>query len=134
MLLILRCGAKRSLEGRTALLPAAFTALFLSSTPALACSCMAVAPDHWRRQAAAVVEGRVLGVKREGGINGQVIARIAVLKQVKGSTPRTVTVTTRGNSAACGYGFQPGQTSEFLLARERGRFTTNLCLMMGARR
>jgi hypothetical protein len=85
-------------------------------------------------QAAAIIEGRVLGVKREGDINGRVIARIAVSRQVKGATPRTVTVTTRGNSAACGYAFAPGQRGEFLLAQDRGRYTTNLCLMIGARR
>jgi hypothetical protein len=85
-------------------------------------------------QAAAIIEGRVLAVKREGDINGRVIARIAVSRQVKGSTPRTVTVSTGGNSAMCGVEFRQGQTGEFLLARERGRFTTNICLMLGARR
>jgi hypothetical protein len=109
-------------------------ALLLTPSLAQACSCIRIAPEGFRQQAAAIVDGRVLGVKRDGGINGRVIARIAVSRQVKGSTPRTVTVTTRGNSAMCGYNFQPGQIGEFLLARERGRFTTNLCLMMGARR
>lgn len=85
-------------------------------------------------QAAAIIEGRVLGVKREGDANGRLIARIFVTRKVKGSTPRTVTVTTRGNGAACGVAFTTGQTGEFLLARDRGRYTTNMCLMMGARR
>ncbi len=109
-------------------------AFLLGPSLAHACSCIAIAPEHWRRQAAAIVEGKVLGVKREGDLNGRVVARIAVSRQVKGSTPRIVTVTTRGNSAACGYNFSPGRTGEFLLARERGRYTTNLCLMLGARR
>jgi hypothetical protein len=110
------------------------SALVLLPAPALACSCMRIAPEGFREQAAAIVEGKVLGVKRDGGVNGRSIARIFVSRQVKGRTPRTVTVSTRGNSAMCGVSFSPGQTGEFLLAREQGRYTTNLCLMMGARR
>jgi hypothetical protein len=106
----------------------------LAPTPAFACSCMRIAPEGFRLQAAAIIEGRVTGVKREGGVNGRLIARIAVARIVKGQTPRTVTVTTRGNSAACGVGFHPGQTGEFLLSRDNGRYATNLCMMLGARR
>jgi hypothetical protein len=100
---------------------------------AQACSCARIAPEGFRAQSDVIIQGRVLGVKREGGINGRLIARIAVLKPVKGRTSRTVTVTTRGNSAACGVNFEPGQRGEFLLSRDRGRYTTNLCMMMGAR-
>jgi hypothetical protein len=113
---------------------ATFGILLLSPSAAHACSCIRIAPEGFRSQAAAIVEGKVLGVRREDGMNGRVIARIAVSRQVKGRTPRTLTVSTRGSSAACGIDFSPGQTGEFLLARENGRFTTNLCLMIGARR
>jgi hypothetical protein len=109
-------------------------AAILAPSAAHACSCIRIAPEGFRMQAAAIVEGRVLAVKREGDMNGRLIARIAVSRLVKGRTPRTVTVSTRANSAACGVAFTPGQTGEFLLARENGRFTTNLCLMIGARR
>jgi hypothetical protein len=108
--------------------------LILFPAAAEACSCIRIAPEGFRRQAAVIIEGKVIGVKREGDINGRVIARIAVSKLVKGNAPRTVTVTTRGNSAACGVEFQKGLTGEFLLARENGRLSTNLCLMLGARR
>jgi hypothetical protein len=121
-------------QGRSGALALAIAALLLSPGIAHACSCIRIAPEGFRMQAAAIVEGRVLAVKREGGINGRAIARIAVSKRVKGATPRTVTVTTAGNSAACGVDFTPGQTGEFLLRRDQGRFTTNLCLMIGARR
>jgi hypothetical protein len=121
-----------SRKGRRMVLFAAL--LTLIPTPAFACSCMRIAPEGFRQQAAAIIEGRVTGVKREGGINGRLIARIAVSRVVKGQTPKTVTVTTRGNSAACGVGFHPGHTGEFLLARDNGRYATNLCLMLGARR
>lgn len=119
-------------EGRCAA-PALAALFLLMPTIAQACSCISIAPEGFRRQAAVIVEGRVMAVKREGGINGRLIARIAVSRQVKGSTPRTLTVTTGGNSAMCGVEFTPGQTGEFLMSRERGRFSTNLCLMMGAR-
>jgi hypothetical protein len=95
---------------------------------------MRIAPEGYRQQAAVIIEGKVLGIKREGDINGRVITRIAVSKLVKGEAPRTVTVSTRGNSAACGVNFTKGQTGEFLLSRDNGRFTTNSCLMIGARR
>jgi hypothetical protein len=112
----------------------AIACLLLTPSLAQACSCISIAPEGFRQQAAVIVEGRVLGLKREGDINGRVIARIAVSKLVKGTAPRTVTVTTRGNSAACGVEFRRGQNGEFLLSRENGRFNTNLCMMLGARR
>jgi hypothetical protein len=107
--------------------------LMLFPTAAHACSCMRIAPEGYRQQAAVIVEGKVMNVKREGDINGRVIARIAVSKLVKGKAPKTLTVTTGGNSAMCGVEFQKGRTGEFLLSRENGRFSTNLCLMIGAK-
>jgi hypothetical protein len=107
--------------------------LMLLPTAAQACSCMRIAPEGYRQQAAVIVEGKVMNVKREGDINGRVTARIAVSKLVKGNAPKTLTVTTRGNSAACGVEFQKGKAGEFLLSRENGRFSTNLCLMIGAK-
>ncbi|MGL5138540.1 MAG: hypothetical protein ACRC7G_12315 [Beijerinckiaceae bacterium] len=120
-----------SRKGRRGALTLAF---LLAPTTAEACSCIRIAPEGFRQQAAAIIEGKVMGLKREGGDNGRVIARIAVTKRVKGETPRTVTVSTRGNSAACGVNFTKGQTGEFLLARMDGRYSTNICLMLGARR
>jgi hypothetical protein len=120
-----------SRKGRRMMLALAF---LLTPTLAHACSCMRVSPDGFRQQAAVIVEGKVMSVKREGDINGRVIARIAVSKLVKGQAPRTVTVSTRGNSAACGVEFTKGQRGEFLLARQNGRLSTNICLMLGARR
>jgi hypothetical protein len=113
---------------------ASVTAFLLSSTLAQACSCIRIAPEGFRRQAAVIIEGKVIGVKREGDINGRVITRIAVSKLVKGEAAKTVTVSTRGNSAACGVSFTKGQTGEFLLSRENGKLSTNSCLMIGARR
>jgi hypothetical protein len=107
--------------------------LLVAPSLAQACSCARMAPEGYRMRAAAIFEGRVLAVKRDGGINGRLIARIYVAKQVKGTTPRVVTVTTNGNSAACGVNLTSGQQGEFLLARDRGRYSTNLCLMIGAR-
>jgi hypothetical protein len=115
------------------LLGAVFSLIFMPST-VQACSCIRIAPEGFRQQAAVIVEGKVIGLKREGDINGRLIARIAVSKLIKGTAPRTVTVSTRGNSAACGVEFKRGQKGEFLLARNGGRFETNLCLMIGARR
>jgi hypothetical protein len=110
------------------------TGLILAPSPSLACSCSRIAPEGYRMQAAVIIEGKVINLKREGDINGRVIARIMVDKQIKGRVDKTVTVTTRGNSAACGVEFRKGQTGEFLLSRENGRLITNLCLMLGARR
>ncbi|MGL4637061.1 MAG: hypothetical protein ACRCWF_13845 [Beijerinckiaceae bacterium] len=126
------CAAK---PRRTHIVLAALTTLFfLSPTLAHACSCIRIAPEGFRQQAAVIIEGKVMSVKREGDINGRVIARIAVSKLVKGQAPRTVTVSTGGNSAMCGVTFSKGQRGEFLLARENGRLSTNICLMMGAKR
>jgi hypothetical protein len=113
---------------------ASLTIFLLTPTLAQACSCMRIAPDGYRQQAAVIIEGKVLGIKREGDINGRVITRIAVSKLVKGEAPKTVTVSTRGNSAACGVSFTKGQTGEFLLSRDNGKLSTNSCLMIGARR
>lgn len=101
---------------------------------AMACSCIRLAPDGFRQQAAAIIEGRVTGVTREGGPQGSVKARIAVTKRIKGRVPRVVSVETRGNGAQCGYSFAVGQKREFLLSMAEGRYSTNICLMMGARR
>jgi hypothetical protein len=109
-------------------------ATLLTPSFAFACSCMRSPPETIRENAAIIIEGRVTNVQREGDQNGWVTARIEVTKPVKGSTPGTVNVTTRGNSAACGVNFTRGQTGEFLLTSQQGRYTTNLCLMMGARR
>ena len=106
----------------------------LSPSAAMACSCIRLAPEGFRQQAAAIVEGRVTSVTREGGPQGSVTARIAVSKRVKGRAPRVVSVETRGNSAQCGYSFAVGQKREFLLSMTDGRYSTNICLMMGARR
>ena len=108
--------------------------LILTPSFAQACSCMRIAPQGYRQQAAVIVEGKVVSLKRVGDINGRLIVRIAVSKIVKGMAPKTVTVTTRGNSAACGVEFRQGQTGEVLLSRQNGRLETNLCLMLGARR
>jgi hypothetical protein len=112
----------------------AFALMLLFPSLAQACSCVRISPEGFRQQAAVIIEGKILGLKHEGDINGRVIARIAVSKLVKGNAAKTVTVTTRGNSAACGVEFRKGQTGEFLLSREQGRLSTNLCLMLGARR
>jgi hypothetical protein len=122
---------RRTQNARAALFIATF--LFVP-TNALACSCMRSSPEVIRQQAAVIIEGKVTAVSREGDINGRVTARIVVSRQVKGKTTRAITVSTRGNSAACGYAFKAGQSGEFLLTREQGRYTTNLCLMMGVRK
>lgn len=109
-------------------------AAFLLPSAAMACSCMRIAPEMIRQKADAIIVGRALDVRREGGINGMVTARIAVSKRIKGRVPRTVTVQTGGNGAMCGYSFAVGQSREFLLSRREGRYSTNICLMMGARR
>jgi hypothetical protein len=125
------CEPRRTHNIRAATLAFAF---FLSPTLAHACSCIRIAPEGFRQQAAVIIEGRVMSVRREGDINGQVIARIAVRKLVKGQAARTVTVRTGGNSAMCGVPMNKGQSGEFLLARNNGRLFTNTCLMLGARR
>ncbi len=106
---------------------------FLLPSAAMACSCRPNSAEALRQSADAIVVGRVVEVSREGGRNGTVTARIAVSRRLKGRPPRMVTVETRGNSAMCGYGFAVGQTREFLLSRQDGRYSTNLCLMTGAR-
>jgi hypothetical protein len=120
-------------EKRSTSIAAAMLLFTLIPTQALACSCRRGDPEVTRGQASVIIEGKVVGLKREGDINGRMIARIAVTRQVKGKTLRSVTVSTRGNSAACGVALKPGQKGEFLLMREQGRYSTNLCLMMGAR-
>ncbi len=108
-------------------------AALLTPSAAMACSCIRLAPEGFRQQADAIVQGRVIGVTRAGGPQGTVTARIAVAWRIKGRVPRIVRVETRGSSAACGYGFAVGQKREFLLSLKDGRFSTNSCLMLGAR-
>ncbi len=115
-------------------LPVLALAACLAPSAAMACSCIAVAPEEFRKQADVIIEGRVTDVKRAGDINGLVTARIEVVRTVKGHPPGIVTVQTGGNSALCGYGLRPGQRQEFLLAFRNGRYRTDSCLMRGARR
>jgi hypothetical protein len=106
----------------------------LAPSAAMACSCIRLAPEGFRQQAKAIIVGRVTSVTRAAEPQGMVTARIAVTRRIKGRMPRVVSVETRGSSAACGYSFAVGQQREFLLSQNEGRFGTNSCLMLGARR
>jgi len=89
----------------------ALVALFvvLSLAYASACSCTYPLPP-WEAlgQAGSVFIGRVTGIAG-GGMGAQDVRVTFDVSQVfKGIKPTTITVSTEGNSATCGYGFEVG--------------------------
>jgi hypothetical protein len=119
---------------RSTALVLALAALLLTPTLANACSCTRQSPEAYRASADVIIEGRVIAVSRSAAGPGRVTAEIEVTRRVKGAPSATVSVVTRGQSAACGVPFAVGQTGEFLLAGAEGRYSTNSCLMIGVRR
>ncbi len=97
---------------------------------AAACSCvMPPPPQEAMASAAAVFEGTVTdvrGPKDDQSGSREVDLRIG--RRFKGAEADTVTVTTAGSSAACGYNFELGRTYLVYAGEEDGgQLATSLC-------
>lgn len=112
----------------------AAAALFwlIGAGPALACSCIRLAPEGFRAQADVILHGRVLQVARAPD-GGPQRLKVRVLHRVKGHSAGVITVETPPPGNSCAMPMRPGQGAEFLLSRRGGRFSTNPCLMLGSR-
>jgi hypothetical protein len=108
-----------------------FGAILLSAAflaqPAFACSCLPPTEASVLADADVALEGTVLRVRRVGGVNGKLFATIRVTRALKGKLPRRVIVETNGNSAACGVGFERGQSVRFGAAKSGRNYSTGLC-------
>ena len=110
--------------------------LLLASAEAHACSCMR-GPNMPRP--AIIVEAQVSEVLPA---NGQMVARLRVLRVERGRVPRNIEVWTGMHSAACGVRFQRGEVKRFALSPRRdglqtrghGNYSANLCMQLALER
>ncbi len=114
----------------------AFAAAFLlSATPVLACSCGPKPdPASYRMAAALIFEGEVISIEAAPPDKpGMTKARIRVVRVSKGRAAGSVLIETRNQPEACGYRFAKGEKREFLARRDKAKFVTDSCLMIGAK-
>lgn len=91
-----------------------------------ACSCMeAPPPKEAMKNAAAVFSGTVTGIQQpdKGGLK----VAIRVHERWKGPEATTLTVTTAGNTAACGYPFENGEKYLVYALGDGDSLATNVC-------
>ena len=107
--------------------------LLLAARPARACSCMEIGPEKAIEQSDAIFEGRVVGVApaQQGDIGPsdvQVVLRVVRAWKGVGQDQEQIEVRTAGNSAACGYDFEPDR-SYLVYANEGsdGTLRVSLC-------
>ena len=103
-------------------------ALFVS--PALACSCIPVTAATPKPEILLSAEVRAVASVNDGR---ESVATLRVATRFIGQTPKTIRVTTRTSSAACGVSFAKGKRQLFALQRAGNSYTTDLCLMQQAR-
>ena len=101
-------------------------AAFSAGTAALACSCvMFSSAAEQLKMTDVAFRGTVTSERldREGGA----VTTFRVVETIKGRAPRTVRVSHRVESAACGLRFKRGATVLVLAHQEEGRLSTGLC-------
>jgi hypothetical protein len=107
----------------------------LAVSPALACSCERIAPAAFRASAELIVEGEVVALRatpqNRPGMNR---ATIRVVRAERGASSRFVVIWSRNQPEACGLMMRQGERREFLARRMEGRWRTDACLMLGAKR
>jgi hypothetical protein len=96
----------------------------LWTAPAQACSCLRQSVQDALRSSSAVFEGHVLESTVDGGV---VRVRLEVSRQWKGVHTETLSVTTAGNSAACGVAFAEGETYLVYANKNADDTTVSLC-------
>lgn len=96
--------------------------LLMSFCSAAACSC---APAAAGKPAPVLIDGRVLSVvASELGV----VATVEVLQNLRGRTPKRITVETTADSASCGVTFREGERRRIPLAPLRDVYATNQCM------
>jgi hypothetical protein len=118
------------MKHRILLFAAAIGALVITAQAAQACSCRQPTLASVSANSDVVLSGTVLAVRRVGHSQfGRLFATIRVGKIYKGRLPSTITVETRGNSAACGVNFKAGQQVRFGASSNGRNYATGLCSM-----
>jgi len=102
------------------------TAFALPANVAEACSCATQEHEAAFEQAVSVFEGRVTAIDSPQG--GPVVVTLAVVRTWKGADVESFTVRTRSHGAACGYGFESGQSYlVYTYQTDEGEEWTGLC-------
>lgn len=104
--------------------------LFALGGPAIACSC--VPPDKGPPPPI-LLSARVIDVRIEQG-GRDATYTLDVSSHLIGRTPRVIKVRAGTDGAACGVTFERGKSQLFALMRHERSYTTNLCLMLKARK
>ena len=109
------------------LLVLAFTGVVVSQVPAHACSCVAQTFKDQSAAADAVFTGSVDSVSEPSG--SEVTYEVTADRAYKGELPgRSVTVTSRTDSASCGLGdLETDRPHVFLVARSGDSFSADSC-------
>jgi hypothetical protein len=95
---------------------------------AFACSCRQPTEASITANSEVVLSGTVVSVRRVGHSQfGRLFATVRVGRVYKGRLPNTITVETRGSSAACGVKFEAGQQVRFGASSNGRNYMTGLC-------
>jgi hypothetical protein len=110
----------------------------LAAEGAMACSCVAIDPKTQLEQSDGAVVARLLKVKPldDIGSSANFVYRTGrVLKGRQRGLRRGRRLVVRGplQSASCGLSNDVGALTGLFMFREKGRWTSNLCLEIGAR-
>jgi hypothetical protein len=96
----------------------------LQPTTAAACSCMQQSQEDAAQNATAIFEGRVTRIEDP---TGEPKVHFKVVRSWKGPSQEALTVSTPNNSAACGYGFEEGQSYLVYASETDAVLSTSLC-------
>jgi hypothetical protein len=96
----------------------------LTPSTAAACSCAAQTVEQAKHAASAIFEGRVTRIDDP---QGAPTVHFRVVRSFKGPSHEAAEVHTASNSAACGYGFEQGQSYLVYANDEGGALSTSLC-------
>lgn len=118
----------RRLTVALAVLAFIVTALRQQPPSAFACSCMiAPPPTQARDEAVAVFAGTVSAIAPANPGSTNLLVTFDLDESWKGPTESQLTITTPGNSAACGVSFDVGQGYLVYASAQEGQFQTTLC-------
>jgi hypothetical protein len=110
----------------------ALCTLLLSSTPALACSCVPQSVAQAKQDAVAIFEGRVTTIVDDPESAADVVPEQSVTLSVVRSwraleNQETVTLRTAKSGATCGYMFELGQSYLVYAGGESGKLDVHSC-------
>jgi hypothetical protein len=96
----------------------------LQPASAAACSCMQQSQEDAAQNATAIFEGRVSRIEDP---TGEPKVHFKIVRSFKGPSQEALVVSTPNNSAACGYGFEEGQSYLVYASEQNAVLSTSLC-------